>query len=75
MIKAKNITLDKNKRSSLFENEVQVKTEEGYILSSDLAEYNKDTGILILKKNITGTDKENNIIKQTLQSIMKIQRF
>ena len=65
-IEAKNISLDKNKQLSLFENEVKVKTTDGYIINSDSAEYNKNAGILILKKNITGIDKENNIIKASL---------
>ncbi len=63
IIEAKNITLNKNQKSSLFENEVKVETKEGYIIKSDLADYNKETGILILKKNIIGNDKKNNIIK------------
>ncbi len=62
-IEAKNISLDKNNQISLFENEVKVITEDGYKINSDLAEYNKSTGILILRKNITGIDKENNTIK------------
>ena len=62
-IEAKNISLDKNRKISIFESEVKVKTSDGYEITSDLAEYNKDTGILILKKNITGVDKYNNIIK------------
>ena len=33
------------------------------IIKSDLADYNKETGILILKKNIVGNDEKNNIIK------------
>ena len=62
-IEAKNISIDKNKQLTLFENEVRVKTYDGYVINSDLAEYNKSKGILILKKNITGTDKDNNVIK------------
>ena len=53
IIEAKNITLNKNQKSSLFENEVKVKTKEGYIIKSDY-DYNKETGILIVKKNIIG---------------------
>ena len=64
-IEAKNISLDKNKQLSLFENDVKVKTADGYIINSDSAEYNKDAGILTLKKNITAIDKENNIIKSS----------
>ena len=61
-IESKNISIDKNKETSIFKNEVNVKTKDGYIITSDFAEYNKATGILILKRKITGTDKENNII-------------
>ena len=61
-IESKSISIDKNKETSIFENEVNVKTKDGYIITSDFAEYNKATGILILKRKITGTDKENNII-------------
>ncbi len=63
IIEAKNITLDKSQKSSLFENEVKVKTNDGYIIRSDSANYNKEKGILILKKNIIGKDQKNNIIK------------
>ncbi len=65
-IEARNITLDKNQKSSLFENEVKVVTNDGYIIKSDSADYNKETGILVLKKNIIGNDNKNNIIKADL---------
>ena len=61
-ISAKNITIDKNKKTSIFENEVSVLTAEGDVIKSDLAEYNKDNGILILKNNISLNDKYNNIL-------------
>ena len=41
IIEAKNITLDKSQKSSLFENEVKVKTNDGFIIRSDSANYNK----------------------------------
>ncbi len=63
IIEAKNITLDKNQKSSLFENEVKVETKDGYIIKSDSADYNKENGILILKKNVIGNDSKNNIVK------------
>ncbi len=63
IIEAKNITLDKNQKTSLFENEVKVETKDGYIIKSDSADYNKENGILVLKKNIIGNDNKNNIIK------------
>ena len=62
-IESKNISLDKNTQISIFENEVKVKTEDGYIINGDLAEYDKKKGILIIKKNITAFDKKNNTIK------------
>ena len=40
-IQAKNISLDKNKQFSIFEDEVKVETQDGYIINSDLAEYDK----------------------------------
>ena len=66
IIEAKNITLNKNQKSSLFENEVKVKTKEGYIIESDSADYNKETGILILEKNIIGYDDKNNMVYPSL---------
>ena len=45
-----------------FWNEVSVLTSEGDVIKSDFAEYNKDNGILILKNNISLTDKYNNIL-------------
>ena len=41
VIEAKNISLDKNKETSIFEREVIVKTENNKIIKSDYAEYNK----------------------------------
>ena len=49
-ISAKNIILDKNKKTTLFKNEVSVLTSEGDNIKSDTAEYNKNLGILTLKK-------------------------
>ena len=42
-IQAKSISLDKNKQFSIFEDEVKVETQDGYIINSDLAEYDKKT--------------------------------
>ena len=62
-IESKNITLDKNKQISIFENEVVVTTEDDDVIKSDFAEYNKLTGFIKFKQNIIATDKDNNIIK------------
>ena len=50
---------------TLFENEVELKPTMAMFINSDLAEYNKKARVFIkyLKKNITGTDKKNNVIK------------
>ena len=61
-IEAKNITLDKKKFITIFENEVVVKTEDKGTIKSDYVEYNKNTGLLKLKDNITAADIKNNII-------------
>ena len=63
MIQAKNISIDKNKQTTIFENKVSIQTEDNYLITSDFAEYNKDTGIIILKRNIIGIDDKKNKIK------------
>ena len=62
-IEAKNITLDKKNFTSIFENEVVIKTEDNNTIESDYLEYNKKKGLLKLKNNITANDVKNNIIK------------
>ena len=54
-IEANNISLDNNDSSSIFENEVVVKTKDK-VIYSDFAKYNKKKGLLILKKNIVILD-------------------
>ena len=60
-IEAKNIVLDKDRVTTIFENEVIVKTEDG-IIKSDYVKYNKEKGFLILRKKVEVIDKSNNII-------------
>ena len=62
-IKAKNISIDKNKSISIFEDEVFIKTEDNKTIKSDYLEYNKSTGFLKLRKNIEVRDSKNNTIK------------
>ena len=62
-INSKNIKLDKNNGTTIFENQVSVTTEEGDTIESDYAEYDKEKGVLILKNNIYLTDKNNNILE------------
>ena len=58
-IVAKNISLDKGTNTTIFENEVVVKTRNK-IIKSEYAKYNRETGFLILKDNISFIDDENN---------------
>ncbi|MDC2987083.1 hypothetical protein OAY20_03185 [Candidatus Pelagibacter bacterium] len=74
-ISAKNITIDKNKKTSIFENEVSVLTTEGDLIKSDFAEYNKDDGILILKNNISLTDKYNNTLTTNYIEYLEKQKI
>ena len=58
-ITAKNISLDKENNVSIFEDEVVVKTRNKTI-QSDYAKYDRESGYLILEKNIIITDEKNN---------------
>ena len=60
-ITAKNITLDKDKVTTVFENDVIVKTKNK-IIKSQYVKYDKKIGLLILKNNIIAEDENNNII-------------
>ena len=60
-IQAKNITLDKDKITTVFENDVVVKTKNK-IIKSQYLKYNKKIGLLILKNNIIAEDNNRNII-------------
>ncbi len=61
MIQAKNITLDKDKVTTVFETDVVVKTKNKTI-KSQYVKYNKKIGLLILKKKIIAEDNDNNVI-------------
>ncbi len=61
-IEAKNITLDKDKVTSIFENEVVVRTDNK-VIKSDFVKYNKKLGFLILKGNILATDNKKNTVE------------
>tara|TARA_B100000886_G_scaffold330265_1_gene280527 strand:+ start:6738 stop:9134 length:2397 start_codon:yes stop_codon:yes gene_type:complete len=63
LIQAKDITLDKNKDTSIFKSNVYIKTNENNTIVSDYAEYNRKENYIILKGNIIATDNQNNIIK------------
>ena len=61
-INSKNITIDKNKEITIFENEVLI-VEENYTIKSDYAEYDRKKGIIKLKGNILATDYKKNKIQ------------
>ena len=61
-IQSKNITINKNNETTIFENEVVVKTENKTI-TSDFVKYDKKKRFLIFRKNIVAKDKYNNIIE------------
>ena len=64
-ITSKNIVLDKNRETSIFENEVFAKTDTNHTVQSEYAEYNKKIGMIIFKNNVKLEDnKKNKIITQ-----------
>ncbi len=62
-IQSKNITLDKNKEISVFQNDVVIKTQNEGVIKSDFAEYNKLNGLIKLRGNIEATDNQQNKIE------------
>ena len=62
-IKSKNIILDKNNETSIFERDVKIVTKDGKRIKSQFAEYNKKNGLIKLEKDIKVIDKENNETK------------
>ena len=60
-IQAKNIALDKDKVTTVFENDVVVKTKNK-IIRSQYLKYNKKIGLLVLKNNIIAEDNDKNTI-------------
>ena len=67
-IEANNISLDNNDSTSIFENEVVVKTKDK-VIYSDFAKYNKKKGLLILKENIVILDGKKYEINTDYASI------
>ena len=74
LIESKKISINKEKEVTIFENEVEVKTQEGYFIKSDFAEYNKKKGVLTFKNNIVATDIKT-LFQQILLNMMKIKNF
>ena len=61
-IQAKNISIDKDMQTSIFKDEVTVKSDEK-LIKSDYVKYNKKLGYLLIKDNILATDDKNNSIQ------------
>ena len=62
-IESKNLLLDKNKKVSIFENEVFIRTENNSTITSEYAEYNKESGLVKLKKKVVLIDIQNNKVQ------------
>ena len=62
-IQAKDITIDKNKETTIFKNEVKIKTDDNKNIQSDRAIYDRKNNFVKLDGNITATDNKKNIIK------------
>ena len=63
MIEATDIILDKNKETSVFKNNVKIKTQDGKIIESEYAEFNRKKNIVILKQKIIKSDIKKNKIE------------
>ena len=62
LIEAKDITLDKNNKTTIFKNNVTVQTK-GKKITSQYAEFDKVSQKIILKNDIVAEDAFKNIIK------------
>ena len=62
-IQAKDITIDKNKETTIFKNEVKIKTNDNKNIQSDSAIYDRKNNFVKLEGNITAIDNKKNIIK------------
>ncbi len=73
-IEAKDITLNKDKQTTIFKNNVHVKTNDKKI-SSEFAEFDKEAQTIILRENIIAKDKFNNIIKTNYAEYNNIKKI
>ena len=62
-IEAREIKYEKDNEVTVFQDQVRIKTEDGYEIECDYAFYDKKNGLIELKTNITGRDLSKNIIK------------
>jgi len=73
-IQSKNITINKNNETTIFENEVVVKTENKTI-TSDFVKYDKKKRFLIFRKNIVAKDNYNNIIEADYAEYSELKKI
>ena len=73
-IQSKNISINKNDETTIFENEVVVKTENKTI-TSGFVKYDKKKGFLILRKNIVAKDNNNNIIEADYAEYSELKKI
>ena len=74
-IKAKNITIDKNNKVTIFEKDVEVKDQFGNLIKADYVQFNKETNFLQIKGNIISKDLAGNILKVIKQLTIIINKF
>ena len=63
LIEAKKISINKNSKITIFEDEVVIKTQDNNTITTDYAEYNKQTNFIKLERNIIAVDTQNNLIQ------------
>ena len=64
-IQAKDITINKDKETTIFKNDVKIKTDDNKNIQSDSAIYDRKNNFVKLEGNIIATDNKKNIIKTT----------
>ena len=75
VIQAQNITLDKNNKITIFENDVSIVTNDGVKITGEFAKYNKTIGFIELKRNIKVTDKKGNTVETNLATYDENKKF
>ena len=61
-IQANKVSLDNDKKISVFKEKVVITTKEK-IIKGDYVKYDKINGFLIIKNNVVATDFKNNTVK------------
>jgi LPS-assembly protein len=74
-IKSKYITIDKKRETSIFKNDVIIKTLDNNTIISDYAEYDKKKKIIIIKNNITAIDNQKNVIETNYAEYDEIKQL